>query len=115
MEEPHQHYVGRGQRSDSGRKAAVSSSEYPPASDGSSLASILAQLRVRKTIPGGVTLANMKIGMDAIWGNRTRSLLTGLGIFIGVASVVAVPIKTQGIGASINNAILSFGANTVFV
>src|SRR5207248_3188249 len=52
---------------------------------------------------------------DAIWGNRTRSMLTGLGIFIGVASVVAVLILTQGIGASINNAILSFGANTVFV
>jgi putative ABC transport system permease protein len=45
---------------------------------------------------------NFNIALEALWANRLRSMLTALGIFIGVAAVIAALTLTQGAGASIN-------------
>ena len=80
------------------------------------LASLLAELRVRKHRRGAVSLlsANIESALDALWMNRTRSFLTTLGIFIGIAAVIAALTLTQGASAQINNQIGSLG-NTVMV
>ena len=59
--------------------------------------------------------ANFGSALEALWANRLRSLLTGLGIFIGVAAVIAALTLTQGVGAAINNRISSVGVNTIFL
>jgi putative ABC transport system permease protein len=58
--------------------------------------------------------ANFETSVEALWANRTRSILTTLGILIGVAAVIAVLTLTQGIGAYITN-IIGNGANLIVV
>jgi putative ABC transport system permease protein len=58
--------------------------------------------------------ANLATSVEALWANRTRSILTTLGILIGVAAVIAVLTLTQGIGAYITN-IIGNGANLIVV
>jgi putative ABC transport system permease protein len=59
--------------------------------------------------------ANLNIAWEGIWVNRLRSMLTTLGIFIGVAAVVAAMILTQGAGASIDARFSQFGPTTITV
>jgi putative ABC transport system permease protein len=58
--------------------------------------------------------SNLETSIEALWANRTRSILTTLGILIGVAAVIAVLTLTQGIGAYITN-IIGNGANLIVV
>lgn len=81
----------------------------------STLESMLSELRVRRSGVGGMLGANFESALDAVWANRTRSLLTGLGIFIGVAAVIAALTLTQGAGAFITNLISGLGANTITI
>jgi len=74
------------------------------------------QLRVR----GRISLVSMlgasfSSAVEAVWSHRTRSLLTTLGIFIGVAAVIGVLTLTQGVGAYFTNIISGLGANTIIV
>ena len=90
--------------------------EQPVVEQQSPLGSMLAELRTRK---GGRNLlsnlgANFESAIDALWMNRTRSFLTALGIFIGIAAVIAALTLTQGASAQVNNQIGSLG-NTVMV
>lgn len=80
------------------------------------LASMLAELRVRKRGLGSVSMvaANIESAAEALWMNRMRSFLTALGIFIGVAAVIAALTLTQGASAEVNNQIGSLG-NTIMV
>jgi putative ABC transport system permease protein len=59
--------------------------------------------------------ASFVIALEALLSNKLRSLLTGLGIFIGVAAVIAALTLTQGAGAFITNNISSLGLNTITV
>ena len=59
--------------------------------------------------------ANFAIALESLWSNKLRSLLTGLGIFIGVAAVIAALTLTQGAGAFITNNIASLGLNVITV
>ncbi len=59
--------------------------------------------------------ANFVIALEALWLNKLRSLLTGLGIFIGVAAVIAALTLTQGAGAFITENIASLGLNVITV
>ena len=52
---------------------------------------------------------------EALWANRLRSLLTALGIFIGVAAVIAALTLTQGASAGINSRISSLGTNSITI
>ena len=54
---------------------------------------------------------NLKVALRALLANKLRSVLTMLGIVIGVATVVALLSIGQGATASITNQIRSTGSN----
>jgi putative ABC transport system permease protein len=60
-------------------------------------------------------LESVKIAIDAIWVNKMRSLLTMLGIIIGISSVIAVVALGSGSEAVIGQEFESFGVNRIFV
>jgi putative ABC transport system permease protein len=64
---------------------------------------------------GGMLGSNFSIALEALWANRVRSFLTTLGIFIGVAAVIAALTLTQGVSASINNTIAGLGTNVITI
>ena len=55
------------------------------------------------------------VAVEALWANRLRSLLTTLGVFIGVASVVSMVSLIQGISANWTNVITSLGTNMIII
>jgi putative ABC transport system permease protein len=55
------------------------------------------------------------LALSQIWANKTRSVLTTLGIVIGVASVTAVIAALTGLKAKILTQVETFGTNTIFV
>ena len=79
------------------------------------LESLLQELRMGENKPGTFIGANIGSALEAVWTNRTRSLLTMLGIVIGIAAVIGALTLTQGVGAYLDNTILSQGANTIYV
>ena len=64
---------------------------------------------------GSLIGANFFIALEALWSNKLRSLLTALGIFIGVAAVIAALTLTQGAGAFITGNISSLGTNVITI
>lgn len=60
-------------------------------------------------------LESIKIAIGAIWVNKLRSLLTMLGIIIGIASVIAVVALGSGSEAVIGQEFESFGVNRIFI
>jgi len=58
---------------------------------------------------------NLRIALRALTANKLRSLLTMLGIIIGVAAVVALVSIGQGTQAQITSQIEGIGANLVMV
>ena len=76
---------------------------------------MLQEFRLRKARPISRTGANFTNAIEAVSANKTRSLLTMLAIFIGVAAVVAVFILTQGATAYFTNQILSQGATSITI
>lgn len=76
---------------------------------------ILPRLKAKDFDRAGKLGTNIAIALEALWANRLRSLLTTLGIFIGVAAVIAALILTQGVSASISNTISSLGTNTITI
>jgi len=75
----------------------------------SPLEGMLLELRVRHWRLGSTLVATIGSALGALWSNRLRSFLTMLGIFIGVASVIAALILTQGADGYINNQLNSIG------
>src|SRR6266480_1560787 len=59
--------------------------------------------------------ANFSSALDALWANRLRSLLTTLGIVIGVAAVIAVVTLTQGATTLLNQQLASLGTNVIVI
>jgi putative ABC transport system permease protein len=54
-----------------------------------------------------------KIAVDSIWSHKLRSVLTLLGVIIGVASVVTVGGAIEGLGYYVKDRLVStFGSNT---
>jgi putative ABC transport system permease protein len=60
-------------------------------------------------------MANVNNALSAVWANRTRSVLTMLAIFIGVAAVVAVFILTQGVSQYVLSQVESQGATSITI
>ncbi len=73
------------------------------------------KLRVHKAKPTSRTRANFANALEAIWANRTRSILTMLVIFIGVTTVVTIRILAQGADTYFTSQILSEGANSITI
>ena len=77
------------------------------------LQSLLQELRTRKNSPGSLIGASFGDALGAVWANRARSLLTMLGIVIGITAVIGAITLTKGVGTYIDNMILGQGANTI--
>lgn len=60
-------------------------------------------------------LETIKLALTAIWRNALRSVLTLLGITIGVAAVIALVTLGQGTSAQVSSSISSLGSNLLFV
>jgi putative ABC transport system permease protein len=92
----------------------MSRSTQPPAHE-TYLESLLQELRTREGSQGNLFGASTGSALEAIWANRTRSLLTMLGIVIGITAVIGALTLTKGVGAYIDNVLLGQGANTIYV
>ncbi len=57
----------------------------------------------------------LRIGLGALAGNRLRTLLTTLGIVIGVMTVIAIVAIIQGLNKSFADQISGLGASTLYV
>jgi putative ABC transport system permease protein len=55
------------------------------------------------------------LALGQIWANKTRSILTTIGIVIGVASVTAVIASLTGLKSKILSEVETFGSNTLFI
>lgn len=60
-------------------------------------------------------LQTLKLGVKSLWLHPLRSLLTVLGIFIGVASVIWLVAISEGIGLEAQRQIESLGADTIMI
>jgi putative ABC transport system permease protein len=58
---------------------------------------------------------NINVALKGIWSNKLRSLLTTLGIIIGVMAVIGVVSIIQGFSHAINDFFLSMGATVMWV
>jgi putative ABC transport system permease protein len=56
-----------------------------------------------------------KVAMRALFRNKVRSILTALGIIVGIAAVIAVVAIGEGASTSMKNQISSMGDNMVIV
>ena len=73
-------------------------------------------LRIAELQAGGISLAEtMEIALGSLTSNKLRTLLTALGVIIGVAAVVALMAIGRGSQESITAAITANGANLLTV
>jgi putative ABC transport system permease protein len=59
--------------------------------------------------------AGLESGWEALWANRLRSLLTVLGVIVGVAAVIAVVTLTQGTSEVLNSRLSGLGTNVLTI
>ena len=64
---------------------------------------------------GAMLGAGLASALEALWANRLRSLLTTLGVIVGVAAVITVVTLTQGASALITSSLGSLGTNTLLI
>ncbi len=62
-----------------------------------------------------LVVQTVALALAQIWANKVRSLLTTLGIIIGVSSIIAVVAAMSGLEKSILNEFEKFGARKVWV
>ncbi len=60
-------------------------------------------------------LNNILLALSALRANKMRSLLTMLGIIIGIASVIAIVTVGNSLTASVNETMSDFGVNTLTI
>lgn len=58
---------------------------------------------------------NVRLALSGLLGNKMRSLLTMLGIIIGIASVIAIMTVSSSLTASITDTFAGMGANNITV
>ena len=58
---------------------------------------------------------SIHLALSQIWANKTRAVLTMLGIIIAVASVTAVIAALSGLKAKVLSQVETFGTNTIFI
>src|SRR5215469_12435109 len=59
--------------------------------------------------------ASFSSALEALWSNRLRSLLTILGVIVGVAAVIVAVTITEGTSATINSRLAGLGTNTLTI
>ena len=60
-------------------------------------------------------LENIRLSFRGIWSHKLRSILTMLGIIIGIASIIAIVSTIQGTNEQIKQNLVGSGTNTVTV
>ena len=60
-------------------------------------------------------LDSLKIALAAIWANRLRSVLTLVGIIVGVTSVITIISALEGLMGSIEDSLSALGPSTFIV
>ena len=60
-------------------------------------------------------LENLRISFQGIWGHKLRSLLTMLGIIIGIAAIIAIVSTIKGTNEQIRKNLIGSGTNTLNV
>ena len=68
-----------------------------------------------QTHRGLMLSASLRSALGALWANRLRSLLTILGVIVGVAAVIAVVTLTQGTSAVLNARVAGLGTNVLTI
>ena len=63
----------------------------------------------------GILLGTIQLGIKSLWLHPMRSILTVLGILIGVASVIWLLAISKGIGDEAQRQIESLGADTIMI
>ena len=58
---------------------------------------------------------NLALAFDTLRSHKTRSFLAVLGVVIGVGVIIIVASLITGFKGTINDLIMGFGADTVFV
>src|SRR5690349_16593920 len=92
----------------------ISEAQAPPAVESSAGGLVLPPLG--QTGSGSVALFEVaRIALTSLLSNKVRSLLTMLGVIIGVASVVALLAIGSGATSAITNQIASNGTNLLTV
>jgi putative ABC transport system permease protein len=61
------------------------------------------------------TLEAIRIALQSLWANKLRSVLTLLGVVIGVAAVIAVVTFTSGINGYVAQKIFNLGADVFLI
>ncbi len=59
--------------------------------------------------------ASLTSAFEALWANRLRSLLTVLGVIVGVGAVLSAVTLTQGVSASVNSRLTGLGTNLLTI
>ncbi len=62
-----------------------------------------------------LTYQSVYLALGQIWANKTRAILTTIGIVIGVASVTAVIAALTGLKAKVLSQVETLGTNTIFI
>src|SRR5205085_10031680 len=57
----------------------------------------------------------VRIALQSLWANKLRSVLTLLGVVIGVSSVIAVVTFVSGINGYVANRIFRLGADVFII
>jgi putative ABC transport system permease protein len=60
-------------------------------------------------------IQSVLLALGQIWANKARSILTTIGIIIGVASVTAVIAALTGLKAEVLSSVESFGTNRLYI
>ena len=58
---------------------------------------------------------NIRISFQSIWAHKLRSLLTMLGIIIGIAAIIAIVSTIKGTNETIKKNLIGSGTNTVTI
>ena len=61
------------------------------------------------------TLEAIRIALQSLWANKLRSVLTLLGVVIGVAAVIAVVTFVSGINDYVAQKIFNLGADVFII
>ena len=60
-------------------------------------------------------LENLRLAVGSLLANKMRSLLTMLGIIIGIAAVIAIMTLGNSVTENINSSMQALGANNINV
>ena len=60
-------------------------------------------------------IENIRLAFQGIWGHKMRSVLTMLGIIIGIAAIITIVSTIQGTNEQIKENLIGAGNNVVTV